>query len=1007
MSKAKGFFFLMLVWGLSIMGEAQARVIYVPKDYTTIEDAIKASEKGDKIKVAQGTYYENIAMKEGVILEGGWSKDFSRRDVATYVTTIDGGKGGGWVVYGANGATLDGFAIVNARAIGEEGTERRRIGSGVHLRFSSPIIKNNTIKTNEPSGIYCYGSSATIMNNIISENKEAGIRIENGSRLLIDGNIIKNNGEAGISSGGPENSYFKVFRNTINNNGRGGIDADALSGIISNNVIYENAQAGIRCVIIPMEIINNTVVANGMSGIVVEDRTVAPTIKNNIVTHNKDSGIRAAGKGYSHNLLFANNILPGSGEKWSTQHLYYVRRQYAGFEDERSYQEHMDIIADPLYMDAANHDYHLRSNSPAIDAGDPDVKFNDIHFPPSLGASRNDMGAYGGPHALPERLKSNNVPVADVGPLQEVYIGDKVTLDGSGSHDPDGDFISYEWTFSSVPRASQARLSNPSVVNPSFTVDVPGNYVVRLIVKDRWGKVSKPHTATITALPNRPPKAYGGENMDIYVGDTVTLYGGGSSDPDGDQLTYRWEFSFKPSKSRAEFSDPNSMSPNFLVDVPGCYVVKLVVNDGKVDSASHTINIKTRHTAIGGKRNVPQEYPTIQAALDAADPGDTIIVHEGTYRENLVIDTNVDLIGVGWPVVDGGSKEGNVDTIMVAFVGLNAGRIEGLVVTGGGSGPQGHAIDVWDSSPTIVNNKVMDNPNNGIGLHGSSKLTGNTKVYNNQVYNNKAGIGNGKGSAAHIYNNHVYDNWAVGVGCIGRSAPRIEGNHIYGNHIGIGCREVASPHIEGNYIFENDCGVTISPTSTIRVATAGDAIVIKNNLIFGNHQVGVSVTSFNLSEIIVVNNTVDSNNTYGIRDRAGGIVFGWPWPGAFTATVENNIVTNNKKGGIANHTGSELFPSRGVNIISRHNNVWNNEDQYVGCSPGEGDLSLDPLFVSVTSEKYGSYYLSQKASGQVVDSPCVGAGSRSAIELGLQNKSTRTDKTDDTGIVDMGFHYPK
>ena len=43
--------------------------------------------------------------------------------------------------------------------------------------------------------------------------------------------------------------------------------------------------------------------------------------------------------------------------------------------------------------------YTLSRFSPCIDRGHPDVYFNDIYFPPSLGNSRNDMGAYGGPLA--------------------------------------------------------------------------------------------------------------------------------------------------------------------------------------------------------------------------------------------------------------------------------------------------------------------------------------------------------------------------------------------------------------------------------------------------------------------------------------------------------------------------------------------------------------------------------------------------------------------------------
>ena len=65
---------------------------------------------------------------------------------------------------------------------------------------------------------------------------------------------------------------------------------------------------------------------------------------------------------------------------------------------------------------------------------------------------------------------------------------------------------------------------------------------------------------------------------------------------------------------------------------------------------------------------------------------------------------------------------------------------------------------------------------------------------------------------------------------------------------------------------------------------------------------------------------------------------------------------------------------------------------------GSGNIDADPLFAV-------SYYLSQTAAGQDADSPCVDAGSSSAVALGLDEYTTRTDSVSDTGVVDIGFHY--
>src|SRR5210317_807845 len=87
---------IMVILGLGQAGEAAAATIRVPTDYSTIQKAIEFAGKGDKVQVSQGTYYENITLKEGVTLEGGWNEDFSRRDISAYVTTLDGSSNKGW-----------------------------------------------------------------------------------------------------------------------------------------------------------------------------------------------------------------------------------------------------------------------------------------------------------------------------------------------------------------------------------------------------------------------------------------------------------------------------------------------------------------------------------------------------------------------------------------------------------------------------------------------------------------------------------------------------------------------------------------------------------------------------------------------------------------------------------------------------------------------------------------------------------------------------------------------
>lgn len=168
---------------------------------------------------------------------------------------------------------------------------------------------------------------------------------------------------------------------------------------------------------------------------------------------------------------------------------------------------------------------------------------------------------------------------------------------------------------------------------------------------------------------------------------------------------------------------------------------------------------------------VPSQYSTIQAGIDAASDGDTVIVAAGTFWGTGNV--NLDFTGKEILVI---SEEGAENTIIdclqrargfLFYSGENENSIlQGFTIRNGyiGGEDYGGGIICYNSSPAIRNNIISEcyaYLGGGIGFIGGSAVLENNEIARNEAERG-GGIGCYGGSTALIADNYIHDNYSSG-----------------------------------------------------------------------------------------------------------------------------------------------------------------------------------------------------------------------------------------------------
>jgi parallel beta-helix repeat protein len=329
----------------------------------------------------------------------------------------------------------------------------------------------------------------------------------------------------------------------------------------------------------------------------------------------------------------------------------------------------------------------------------------------------------------------------------------------------------------------------------------------------------------------------------------------------------------------------------------------------------------------GRRLTVPDDFKTIQGAMDAAKSGDMVLVKAGTYFELITMKDGVKLIsdsaeGGDEPVavegarmklprrtmrtiIDGSrsktSKHGMFDfnpglgrnTIVDGFTIQNLPKQDHHIPG------HAHGLNVRGASPIIMNCYVRNNGSTGIGNHvvfedQDSPIPQRDFRWAN-VKHRAEGV---------IYNNIIRENLGLGIGCNHFSAPHILGNEVFLNtdaelghepSPGMGAKHGAAPMIIGNIVHDNigggiQCGVG-EPQGKHRIDRPTHPTVVKNVVYqSGTLRPAISSGGGGSKEMPVrfVGNFVFDTGYVGIALQQGA--FG---------IIEDNIVSGTAAPGIA------------------------------------------------------------------------------------------------------------
>jgi len=382
-------------------------------------------------------------------------------------------------------------------------------------------------------------------------------------------------------------------------------------------------------------------------------------------------------------------------------------------------------------------------------------------------------------------------------------------------------------------------------------------------------------------------------------------------------------------QQRRKMQDKMSGVPESVINLQSLEPVQMPSLEEAIELAlkaaakTATPLIDTDFHKNGKKIMVPDDFATIQEAINGAKSGDTVLVAPGTYYEQLLMKDGVKLVSdpsdhgdelvtvpnthIELPkrtlrtIIDGSkskpSKHGMVDfdpgvgrkTIIDGFT------IQNLPLQNHHIPGHAHGLNVRGASPVITNCLIQNMGSTGIGSH---------VVYNDQdkrMPDRDFRWDNIKHhSSAVLYNNIIHSNVGLGIGCNHFSSPFILGNEVFKNSDavpgvapspGMGNKHGSFATIIGNIVHDNAGGGIMAKTGTRQGRHGVDRLThptISNNVIYdnGSKNAGISCQNAGSFETPI---TISGNYVY----RATSVGIGLSKNSV--GIIEDNMVMHSKR----------------------------------------------------------------------------------------------------------------